>query len=398
MRQRLRLSFAALAAVGLVLAPATDALAKHKKKWPAKKSSTTSTSSKSSGSKSDEDDDAATAAAAKKSGGGDDEDEDAPAKPKAKTASKPKPSEDDDEDDAKPVKKKAAASEDEDEDKGDESGGDDEGETPVVRKKARKHVAEEAEGPAMTGLELAVGSRALHRTFDFNDPLSAHNSAAATPDHYALAAGPVPFIDVGLYPGAFAGRGIASQIGIVGGYERLIGTSTVSNKGTANETTTTTTSQQYEVGLRGRTSLGDGEVGLTAAYGQQSFRVSASDAPPANGTGVPNVQYTFFRLGLDGRVPAGPISLGAHVGTRLVPKVGPLATQWFATTKTTSIEAGISASYALTPMFDIVVGADFLRYAFDFNPVRPNNPVVAGGAVDQYISGYLALRVAISGS
>ena len=48
-------------------------------------------------------------------------------------------------------------------------------------------------------------------------------------------------------------------------------------------------------------------------------------------------------------------------------------------------------------MFSIVAGVDFLRYAFNFNPVPTTNAVVAGGAVDQYISGYLALRVSISG-
>jgi hypothetical protein len=48
-------------------------------------------------------------------------------------------------------------------------------------------------------------------------------------------------------------------------------------------------------------------------------------------------------------------------------------------------------------MFTVVGGGELIRYGFDFNPVSTNAAFVAGGAVDQYISGYLALRVSFSG-
>jgi len=35
------------------------------------------------------------------------------------------------------------------------------------------------------------------------------------PYSYSLPAGPVPFVDLGLYPGAFATRGFAANIGLV---------------------------------------------------------------------------------------------------------------------------------------------------------------------------------------
>jgi hypothetical protein len=63
--------------------------------------------------------------------------------------------------------------------------------------------------------------------------------------------------------------------------------------------------------------------------------------------------------------------------------------------KTSSLEAGVTAGYRLVSMLDLVVGFDWLRYAFDFNPVpkRPNyESYVAGGAVDEYISGNIAFR------
>ena len=89
--------------------------------------------------------------------------------------------------------------------------------------------------------------------------------------------------------------------------------------------------------------------------------------------------------------------LGLHVGTRLVSDTGSLGKTWFPHTKTNAIVAGLSVCYRLTPLIGVVAGADFLRYAFDFNPVPQGNGVIAGGAVDQYISGFAALRVSISG-
>ena len=38
-------------------------------------------------------------------------------------------------------------------------------------------------------------------------------------------------------------------------------------------------------------------------------------------------------------------------------------------------------------------GPRYTRYSFDFNPVSASSPVIAGGAVDQYLSGYLGLGV-----
>ena len=45
--------------------------------------------------------------------------------------------------------------------------------------------------------------------------------------------------------------------------------------------------------------------------------------PPGAAT-VPNVEYTFMRVDADGHAALGPVTLGGHVGTRLVPKTGAL--------------------------------------------------------------------------
>ncbi len=369
-------------ALALVGAPSSSAWAAKKKKpaktWPSKKS-THKTETKAEPASTDADEDAAPAA---QKGGGDDEEDDS--KPqKAKSASKSsKVKMDKDDDDDRADEKQARKSKDED----DSSGGDDDGDAPVVRKKAKKqHVADEGEGPAPVAFTLDIGSRGVRRTFDFNDPR--FYAGTTWPGAYRLKAAPVPFLHVGLYPLAFAGRDGLANIGLVGRYERLIGVSTKSGG--------TTSGQEFDVGLRGRLPLGGGEVGLSATYGQHTFLLTSADLPPSNATTVPNVEYTFVRADLDGAANLGSVTLGGHVGTRFVPKTGALGT-WFGTTKTTSIEAGISAAFRLTPVIEVVAGGDYLRYAFAFSPPR-NNGIVAGGAVDQYISGYLALRVSISG-
>jgi hypothetical protein len=294
--------------------------------------------------------------------------------------------------DSAPRPKKVAASEDQDEEKsGDGDSSDDDGDSTVVRKKAKKHVAEDEDedGAAPVAFELMAGPRAVNRNFSFHDPLSDHQAGLADPSAYQLPAGPAPFISGGLYPAAFATRGVAAGFGIVGSFEKLIATKTGGQ---------TTQAQQFQAGLRFRLPLGASEIGFTGAYGQQLFRISATNpAPMATGV-VPNVTYTYGAVGADARFRiAEVVELGLHVGTRLVLDTGGLKA-WFPKTKTNSIDAGLSLAYRITPLIGVVAGADIVRYGFDFNPVPMNNGLVAGGAVDQYISGYGALRVTLSGS
>jgi hypothetical protein len=347
----------------------------HKASKPAKASGGATAPAQDDDEEDDADDSSATAA---KTGANDDKDEDA--KPKAK---KPPADKDDDEREASDEKKKKKSDDDED---------DDEGST-VVHRKAKKPTME-GEGGALVALELTAGPRAVHRTFDFNDPLADHQMGVARPYGYKLNVAPAPFVDLGFYPGAFATRGAAASFGVIARYEKVVGTQTENVDGS----TFNTLAQQFEVGLRGRMPLAEHEVGLTASYGKHTFQVAEKDPGPALGSTVPNVDYTFAGVDLDGRFRFAPIELGAHVGTRFVMKTGDLASVWFSTTKTTSIDAGLSVAYKLTPLFSVVGGVDFLRYAFNFNPVNPGNYIVAGGAVDQYISGFVALRITLDGS
>lgn len=380
MRHQVARWLAALICVAFLLtgaAPLAQA-AKHKKSWPSKKhkSHKKAPSAPSSSGK----------GAAKPPAEDADEDEGEGESTQADSGDK-------DEADAPAFKpKKVAKSNDEDEDEDDnESSGGDDGEGTVVRKKARKPVADDGGDGAPIAFELAVGPRGVNRSFAFNDPYQGN------PPEYKLPAGFAPFLDLSIYPLAFAGRGVLANIGLIASYERLVGTSTVSNKGTAMESTSTTSSQQFEVGGRFRIPLGASEVGVAATYGSHSFKLNSKDLTPAEGAALPNVAYTFAGFGADTRLRFGVVTVGAHLGTRLVFDTGPLGKKaWFTGTKTTSITGGLSVAVRVAPMFEVVGGADLVRYGFDFTSPA-NDPIVAGGAVDQYLSGFLALRVAITG-
>jgi hypothetical protein len=245
-------------------------------------------------------------------------------------------------------------------------------------------------------LELDAGLRAVHRSFTYHDTpaqLFPQNNYPA-PRTYKLPLGPALFLDGSIYPLAFASRGLLSNIGITAGYELNFATKSVHDEGTALQGDLTTKAHQYYVGLKGRIPISTHEIDLVAAYGQQVFNLLGDEAQPT----VPDVAYEFFRTSLEGRLRFNAVTLGFHLGTRFVTSTGGLERDWFpGHVKTQEIEGGISVGYTLAPPLDLIFGLDVTRYAFNFNPIPDNasptgSQVIAGGAVDQYTSGFIGLR------
>ena len=257
----------------------------------------------------------------------------------------------------------------------------------------------------LSALELTAGLRAVHRSFSYHDTpdqLFPQRPTLLKAPVYTLPLGPAVFIDAAIYPLAFGSRGAGALFGIAAGYEVNFATKSV--YGTPERTLTTRASQFY-AGLKARLPLAAHEVGLLAAYGQQTFNLIGDEANAQ----VPDVSYKFIRLGAEGRLRFDSLSLGLHVGTRLVTDTGGLERDWFpGHTQTQSLEAGLSAGFTVASGLDLVCGVDLVRYAFNFNPNPPptadglvGNPytqVIAGGAVDQYISGSLGLRYSLPGA
>lgn len=274
----------------------------------------------------------------------------------------------------------------------------------------------DAGADGLSPLDITAGLRPLHRTFKFHDTLAdvRPNDGFQQLLKYELPLGPVLFIDGNLWVGSLAGmKGPAEWFGITAGFEKGFATQSVYAEGTDSETTLKTNLQQLYAGLRFRLPLGPHMLGASGVWGQHRFFLEGDEGtttvlPNGKYLGplVPDVTYSYVRPGLEGTFYFGDFYFGARVAKRFVMKTGALETVWFPNVKTSSLEAGATVGYKLVSMLDLVAGFDWLRYAFDFNPVtqvqRADAPgllnYVAGGAVDEYLSGYIAFRFHLPGA
>ncbi len=275
--------------------------------------------------------------------------------------------------------------------------------------------AEEASASASTSsdnskglspLDITAGLRPMHRTFTFHDTLADiyPNAKFYQLLKYELPLGPTLFIDLNWFPASHFTSGPAEWIGLTGGFEKGFATRSIYGEGTAQPKTLKTDEQSFYVGPRVRIPIGEHMLGVTGTYGQHQF-ILTGDEGPCSATQkdpcplIPDVKYSFVRVGIDGMFRFGDFLAGAHIGKRFVFNEGPLKKQWFPGVKTQSLEAGIQVGYRLVSMLDLVAGFDWLRYGFDFNPVPHNRGAsyIAGGAVDEYLTGHLAFRFHLPG-
>ena len=253
-----------------------------------------------------------------------------------------------------------------------------------------------ADQPALSALEVTTAVRATHRTFGYHDtpaqlyPARGYNTLLS----YEQPLAPSVFARVDLFPFAFSSRGPAANFGLSASYEEALGTTAVFGEGTPQKKTLDSQSSELFLGLRGRLPLAAHELGLTAGYGEHQYGLVGDAGKPL----VPDVDYTFVRLSADASFRFDKLSLGLHLGARLVQDTGGLQREWFPTTKTQAFEGGLLLGYRVLPYVEVVAGVDLTRYAFDFNPIPPDaDPTyVAGGAVDQYVSGWLGARFSLA--
>lgn len=256
----------------------------------------------------------------------------------------------------------------------------------------------------LSPLEITAGLKPIHRTFTFHQTL-----ADVRPQDgylqllkYELPLGPMLFIDLDFYPGSLIGKGPLEWIGLTGGFEKGFATQSVYNEGKTAadpggaEKTLKTDIQAFYVGAKFRFPIGAHTLGAAGTYGQHTFTLIGDEGPYPM---IPDVKYDYAKIGIDGMFHFGDFMAGARIGKRFVFKTGALESVWFQNSvKTSSLEAGVTLGYRLVSMLDLVVGFDWLRYAFDFNPVEKRPSYVAGGAVDEYLMGNIGFRFHLPGN
>ncbi|MBM4364030.1 MAG: hypothetical protein FJ104_15225 [Deltaproteobacteria bacterium] len=256
--------------------------------------------------------------------------------------------------------------------------------------------AKRGEGGPPPAISLRGGVRIFQRTLEYSEDVF------GTLRSYASSASPAPGIAAEWYPAAHLGEGALADLGLLGSFER--GLATVSRFESATAEAYETTLQNVDLGLRYRIHLGDHELGVSGRYSAQSFEVagdvdrtaiSAAGAPVSRDL-LPDVRYESLRPGLDLRLSFGDVLLGATAGYRFVQSAGDLGSRaWFPDVRITAGDAGLFLGYAVGEGVSLLAGAEVTRYGLDMRS-RPadlrQGREVAGGAVDQYASGWLALE------
>ncbi len=252
---------------------------------------------------------------------------------------------------------------------------------PVEQKKAPpKTVKPKEERPAAVDIE--VDFRLIHRNFTYNDDVGGDLAP------YKLNIGPGVGTKFQYYPGAHFTAGVGAQFGIDFEWERLFNFDSTRTDGE----TFPTESQQFLVGLRWRYPTGRWEPGVVLDWGVHTFRFGLSGPPVPgedNTAGIPSVKYEFVRIGGGFRVALGKkenFIIATNIAFRGVYSVGGIGTNvWFPEAKANGMDALLMFGFGLPFGFEIRLGVDYRRYWFDLNPVPPDAPYVAGGALDQYV-------------
>jgi hypothetical protein len=235
-----------------------------------------------------------------------------------------------------------------------------------------------------TALELAGGGGVVSRRFDYTDDLF------AALRNYELDAAPLILLRAEWYPLAHDGDGDLSNIGVVARYEHLFPPTSLTRDGRRFDTQ----SNAWFAGLRGRVPLDEHELGLVGGYGRQRFEVTGDEAAPL----LPDVAYEYLRIGAEAELRFSEFVVGVELGKRFVLATGELETDsWFPHVSPDAVDLRAFVGHALTSDLDLVAGVQLTRYFFSMNP-QPDDARVAGGAVDQYLSGWAAVVWRLPGS
>ena len=239
---------------------------------------------------------------------------------------------------------------------------------------------EEASEHRPSPLDFGLGARLGTRAFGYNESLPGLRG-------YSLGFSPNIALRAHWYPAAHVSDGALANIGLDLRGEFLVGVSSKNSSGQKFSTN----SHAFGVGLRARVPLGNVELGAVGGFGQHAFGFSSASAKVD--PDLPDVNYNFVRLGLDGSWQfAGPLRLQLAAAYLLGLSQGEIAEKaWFPHTKGNGFEAEIGLAIPLSRMLGFELAFAMQRYFLSLNP-DPKDPGVvgtgrvAGGALDQYFS------------
>ncbi|WP_434047339.1 MULTISPECIES: hypothetical protein [Sorangium] len=227
---------------------------------------------------------------------------------------------------------------------------------------------------ALFSVELGV--EFIGRWFDYSDPRT--NNLRP----YSVFGQPALSIAGEVYPLASTDIAVLKGLGITAGYARALGL----NSAVGDGDPISTTYERINLGLRERLSIGEAsQLGISAGLRFLTFDI---EAPADLARTVPNVSYTLFRAGLDGRFPVGPVAL-ALGAEYLMPLSSGSVYERFTGASVQGIGAMAGLMIPVATGIEARVLVEYARFFSSFQPEQ-GDPYIAGGAIDQY----LGLRLA----
>jgi hypothetical protein len=239
---------------------------------------------------------------------------------------------------------------------------------------------------AANALDINLGARFGTRNFVYNDPLPGLRK-------YGMSVSPNLRLAVRWYPVAHFNGGALSNVGLDLRGEVLVGVTSKNRAGQMFETS----AHSFGIGVRGRIPFRTFEVGGVLGYGVHAFSLQGTSKADPD---VPNATYGFLRGGLDARWQFfEPLYLSVQAAYLLGLSHGQIEDQvWFPHTSGGGVEAEIAFGAAISRLIGVEAALGLQRYFMSFDPLPNDLGVrdegrVAGGAVDQYVSGRVAMVI-----
>lgn len=196
---------------------------------------------------------------------------------------------------------------------------------------------------------------------------------------YDLSAAPNLVLAAEVYPFARLSIPVLRGLGIAGGVQRAVGVSSETSKGTSISTSW----WRVEGALRLRLSFGEEARFVLGVQGGIVKERFGFEGDKAIVPWLPDVDYLFGKVGVDGRLRAGPIALLAGFAYLPAVKGGALADR-FRETSVGAIELGGGLAVPIVRVFEMRATAVYTRAFYSFHP-EPGDEYVAGGALDHLV-------------
>ncbi|WP_437550024.1 hypothetical protein WME97_05640 [Sorangium sp. So ce367] len=248
---------------------------------------------------------------------------------------------------------------------------------PVADRAEREGARPPAAGTALfsAGVDLEIAGR----TLSYSDLLSDNLRT------YEVLGVPMPSLRGELYPFARSAVPVLRDLGVELSYARALG---LDSEGAGGAGVSTSWSRLH-AGLRGRYRLAgqDGPV-LFASGGLRwtDFDIESTGDPSRDAA---SVSYVALRVGVDGRLPVGPVALEAGGGVQAPLSMGALASH-FRAPSAGGVDLRVAVAAPFAPGLEARAGASYARFFYDFDS-EPEDTYIAGGALDQLFSVHLGV-------